>query len=170
MGGYQGQDFSKEFTERTLKVLNATDTIQNEYEATTLVNLALGLIVIPSEYLNGNRRDSSSKDAALKLFGSNQLKEVIQKNLAFGEGSHFDEIEGQTLNTMDYFDFLRLVRNGLAHGLIDFIGNPIQEIRVLNRKRNGYENFRMVISIEEFKYVMQKIALLHLELIKSQQY
>lgn len=77
-------------------------------------------------------------------------------------------MEGQSLNNMDYFDFLRFVRNGLAHGLIDFIGNPIQEIKILNRKPNGYENFRVVLPIEEFKYVMQKIALLYLELIKSQ--
>ena len=170
MGGYQGQDFSKEFTERTIKVLSAMHTIHSEYEATTLVNLALGLIVIPSEYLNGNRRDSSNKDADLKLFGSNQLKEVIQKDLSFDKESHFGEMEGQSLNNMDYFDFLRLVRNGLAHGLIDFIGDPIQEIKILNRKPNGYENFRVVLPIEEFKYVMQEIALLHLELIKSQQY
>lgn len=134
------------------------------------MNLALGLVVIPSEYLNGNKHDSSNKDAALKLFGSNQLKEVIQKSLSFDKESHFGEMEGQSLNNMDYFDFLRLVRNGLAHGLIDFMGDPIQEIKILNRKPNGHENFRIVLSINEFKYAMLKIASLHLELIKYQQY
>ena len=167
MGGYQRKDFSEEFTKRTMKVLNTMDKIHNEYEATTLVNLALGLIVIPSEYLNGNRNNNRNKEDALKVFGSNQLSEVIQKELSFSEESHFDEIEGQALNYMDYSDFLRLVRNGLAHGLIEFMGDPIDGIKVLNRRRNGHENFIIVIPIEEFKYVMQKIALLHLQLIKS---
>lgn len=172
MTGYQGQDFSKEFTERTMKVFEQKHTFHTEFEVTVLVNLALGLIVIPAEYLNSkNRTNRRFSESFLKL---TELKEVIKKELDFSNDSfHITDngynSKGNTLNDLNYFEFLRLVRNGLSHGLVDFIGDPIEKIQISNRKHNGKENFRIIISIEEFKYVMKKIASLHLELVEFQQ-
>lgn len=169
MTGYNGQDFSKEFTERTLKVFENTSHIYNEYEATTLVNLALGLIVIPAEYVKYTPRlNNPNRSYAETLYTKHKLNDMLGKKIYFAEESFCEEIYGDGLNDLDYFEFLRLVRNGLSHGLVGFIGNPIQKIKISNRKRNGRENFEIIISTEDFKFIMKKISQIHLKLVESQ--
>lgn len=169
MTGYNGQDFSKEFTERTLKVFENMSHVYNEFEATSLVNLALGLIVVPAEYVKySHRLNNPNRIYANKIYMNHKLNEMLGKKIYFTEESFCEEIYGDDLNNLDYYEFLRLVRNGLSHGLVGFIGNPIGKIKISNRKRNGNENFQIIISIEDFKFIMKKISQIHLKLVESQ--
>ncbi|PAK34291.1 HEPN family nuclease [Peribacillus simplex] len=174
MTGYVGKDFSKEFTNRTLKVFEQLHSIETEWEVTTLINLALGLIVVPSEYIKKENSRNPNRIFAERYFEKFELKHLLGKSLNFQPNDYLngnqpsDQIQGNELNDMNYFNFLRLIRNGLSHGLVEFKESPIEAIQICNRTPRGKENFRVTLSIDDFRYSMQQIAKLHLELVDAQ--
>ena len=190
MGEYK-EKFELEFTKRTLEMVKNDQYHKGEYEVTSLVNHLLGLIAVPSEYIKypGNIRGMEKnilvdRRKKFRLFlddnyGGSTLRDIFKFELQF-ENEDFcstvyksdikqDKFKGHELLSVNYVEFLRLIRNGIAHGQIELYGEKINKIRLENYDPNKSENnkdFSVRLDIEDFKKYTIRVAEIHIDFME----
>lgn len=153
------QFFVKEFTKRTLHILNEYN---GKYDVTIMINSAVGLLVVPKEvYFKNNKFPDSvvNKDLLTKL------QSCIQVNLYDGKQN--------TDNSL--YTIIRHMRNSVAHGRMTIhvkdtnIHSQMADIETVEfydkgtftdkkTKKPITTEFKTVISVELFKELLIAIA------------
>lgn len=138
----QYEHFVEDFTERTLKNLRLVRKVKrgtkNRYEITQLVNSLLGLIVIPHEHLKGDIPPH-------KLV---KLKE---------RGWCLFDVEKDTTGCDNLRLLIENLRNGIAHGKLEFHGNKdIAAITITNDWEKKLWKGR--ISVGDLRRFVEKFA------------
>lgn len=154
------QNYHKEFTERTKKLLEKYYNLEKReegYEFTFLMNCLLGLVVVIKE-----NDENISKD--FQNFLDTHIGDMteIPTNITLKE-----DLENETLLLKD---FLRLLRNGIAHQNVE----PTKKENIwagvkfynLNNGGKGKINFEVVFTQEELRKFALFLANKYLELNK----
>lgn len=148
------KNYNKEFTERTKKLLDEYyDKIEQEkgYEFTFLMNCLLGLVVVIKE----NYDDSDEK---FQKFLDKKLNEIEELKYIFPKEK----------KNLSLSEFLRLLRNGIAHQNVE----PTNErgiwerVNFYNISGKGKRNFEVVFTQEELRKFALFLANKYLELNK----
>lgn len=112
---YDHEKLLADFAKRTrhnlqlIREIQATQPEKQAYEVTQLVNSTLGLLVFPRE---------------------NYIKEIPNKTLdeLKSEGWPIPQVHSGFTEARDLRDFLRLMRNAIAHFNVEFVPNEKSEI------------------------------------------
>lgn len=105
------------------------------YEITQLVNTFLGALIHPFEH-------SKSGEEFKRIFTNTPAPSYIGND-------EYSPCE-------NYYDFIRLIRNGLCHGHIKYKEGKwknIESIEIWNKNSRG-ENFRCILSINDMKEIL----------------
>ena len=141
-------NFAKEFFERTIYNLNlyntqnATCNNEFKYEVTQLINSLLGLIVFVKE-------EGIS-------FDSIQLSDIK---------SHADMVwnychrEGGRLEEKNFKNFLRHIRNAIAHKRLSIKSSNTNEISsIVFKDKDQRNHFEVELSVDELKNLVLKLS------------
>ncbi|HKH81722.1 MAG TPA: HEPN family nuclease, partial [Methylovirgula sp.] len=123
------------------------------FEVTQLVNSFLGALVHPWENLRGDLNDLSISDAIVKGWPPIQRERPSDQ-------------EPTSLG-----DLIRLVRNGVAHGNIEFLPGPQGDIRALsiwNKDGRGRRTWGTIISTDDMRNLLICFVTIAEELYVSQ--
>ncbi len=151
-------EFEREFTVRTLTLLDELDKGNHKYEVTLLINLCVGLITIPNEYSKRNVR--TFEEFLIDRYNGTKVKKVLLKQ-DVGKGFIKD---GSTVysDILDapYVLYLKKLRNAISHGRVEFFsaGQTIVSVRFSDKNGSNIE-----LHIEELKMISRSIANVHLK-------
>ena len=133
--------FIKEFANRTIENYTYIKSREGapDFSVTQLINSFLGLIVFPSEGIEN-----------YELLSELRKKKLDQINWLEFEYVAHPEIEENT--PQEFGDFIRFLRHGIAHGLLDFETEgetkEISAILIRNDERR-YKGMKVRIRIEQ---------------------
>lgn len=157
--GIYVSEFEREFTYRTLILLDELDKGNHEFEATLLINLCVGLITIPNEYSKRKDRAFEFESFLTNKYNGTKVKDVLAKQVV-GKGFIKDgEIVYRDILDAPYVLYLRKLRNALSHGRIELLGEAKTIDSVRLRDVNG-SNIKL--NIEELKTISKAIANVHM--------
>jgi hypothetical protein len=153
------EPFIKCFVERTK---NNLEQYRGEFEITNLINSLLGLLVFPAQKY-------FPKDAKKKY------KQQVEK-LLNEYGVSLDTLPHNTKNhQIELYDYIRKLRNGIAHAHIEPIsihGSDIDQLKVWNLNDSGNEDFEVTFDftptnsmkklIENFSNFLENITIYEL--------
>lgn len=170
------KDYSKEFVERTLKLIDSCfeDAKSKELEVTFLLNCLLGLIVTANENIENEEYFTKTKlfDEEIVAFipktiailnTSNlikKIKEDVNKKSLINQIDDELKIENtvivekyEQIKNLTLKQFLRLLRNGIAHqNLMATSDNDHWKgIRIWNYNNNGIKDFEVEFKIVELR-------------------
>ena len=155
---YDHEALLADFAKRTLhnlrliREIESTQPRRKAFEVTQLINSLLGLLVFPKE---------------------NYLDQIPDKTIdeLKAEGWPIPEVSAGYHQAKSLKDFLRLMRNGVAHFNIEFLPgrrNEIIGIKIWN-KRNGVKTWEAELTLEEIEIIaLRFISLLTGENINMQ--
>ncbi|GAA1368384.1 HEPN family nuclease [Peribacillus frigoritolerans] len=150
-------DFEREFTDRTLSILDELGTGIEKYEVTLLINLCIGLITLPNEY--SKRNNSTFSKFLMDKYNGIRVQDVLS-TIEAGKGViKIETTIYKNILNVPYVDYLRKLRNAISHGRVEFSGeeNIISSI-TLSDKDNSY----ITLEVEELKMISRNIANVHL--------
>jgi hypothetical protein len=136
-----------------LKFIEDRKTKNGPYEVTQLINSFLGALAHPWEIFKEELKSVSLAEAESQGWPI-IIKEYQQDN-----------------NPKNLGDLLRLIRNGLAHGNIEFIpdsNNEIRSIRIWNHER-GERTWGANITVQEMRRFLDLFVDLAQELHEKEQ-
>lgn len=155
--GIYFSEFEREFTSRTLTLLDELDRGKQVYDVTLLINLCVGLITIPNEY--SKRSGQTMEEYLTKKYGGLKVRHVLPGQ-EVGKGL----IKEQKTVYRDFRDapyalYLRKLRNALSHGRVELLGSnkTITSVRFSDRNNSEIELY-----VEELKKISRSIANVHL--------
>jgi hypothetical protein len=148
--------YDKEFVGRTIDLLDSfySRNVNYELNATMLYNCMLGLIVTAVENANRNKLLKDKVDKGLLSVLPEDLK-ILKRNKI-----HLQSFKKEEIKSRSKIDFLKLLRNGIAHQNIEaknengkWIGVKIWNINRANKK-----NFEIELSNDEAYTLAKYIA------------
>lgn len=156
MGIYVSK-FEREFTDRTLTLLEEDDLVNHEYEVTLLINLCLGLITIPNEYSKNNKK--TMERFLIDKYDGDKVRDVLSEKdvgegfIKDGDGKYSD------LKEVPYLSYLKKIRNAISHGRVELLG----EDKVISFVKFSDSNGSNIeLNIKELKGISKSIARVHL--------
>jgi hypothetical protein len=157
-----------EFTRRTLEILK--NQVDNSFDVTMLINLCIGLLTIPNEYAKTREKEIEIYFKQLNI--TPDIFTVFNKNFPVFVGDFIEYPEKRKYRNVDkakYLDFIRFLGNGISHGNIELIGDPIIELVQIKNYPMGSStpNFSKIFTIEQFKEITIFIAELHIKYYKD---
>ena len=109
MGIYVSK-FEREFTDRTLTLLEGDGLVNHEYEVTLLINLCLGLVTIPNEYSKNNKK--TMERFLIDKYDGDKVRDVLSDEYV-GKGVIKEGGEKYSdLGEAPYLLYLKKIRNG----------------------------------------------------------
>lgn len=132
-----GKDFFvNDFYKRTLCILRDG---HEKYEFTLIINLMVGLLIIPKEKYFENK---TIPDSFVSKKTLDKVRNCITKNFIDGEVNSNDSLK----------EILRHLRNAVAHGGLEIFGkyddNKIESITFKDKGRFNSKNYNRKINIE----------------------
>jgi len=128
-------------TEHNLKIIEAMKRDGDEvFEITQLINSLLGLLILPQQNFFDNIPTDSIEEAR------NQGWKIPDPLDGFNQANNLR-------------DYLRYLRNGIAHFNIEFISNneEISGIQIWNQPQKSAINWRINLKVDEIKSITNKI-------------
>lgn len=147
---YDYSDFSKDFVKRTKENLECIEqTGRPKHETTCLINMCLGLIAVPDQFLcHSSRKGANEIFTNISNFGLNDA------NIISIRGSK------------SVRNVLHHLRNGLMHGHIEQQIDDRQQIvglRIKDVDKKGYTHTEIELTIEQLRQFALAIATAYCE-------
>jgi len=142
---YDYSDFSKDFVKRTKENMECIEqTMKPKYETTCLINMCLGLIAVPDQFLC-----HSSRKGADEIFTNISDFGLCDSNIIRIRGDKSVE------------NVLHHLRNGLMHGHIEQQIDDRKQIvglRIKDVDKKGYAHTVIELSVEQLRKFALAIA------------